>query len=45
MNGLFFDLFTDGLPSGRILTIDYLIVDQQTEYIVEDKNVRFSVGE
>ena len=44
-NGLFFDLFTDGLPSGKILTIDYLIVDQQTEYIVEDKNVRFSVGE
>jgi hypothetical protein len=41
--GLFFDLYTDGLPKGKLLTIDYLIVDRGSEYIVEDKNVRFTV--
>lgn len=42
--GLFFDLYTDGLPKGRLLTIDYLVIDRDSEYIVEDKNVRFTVG-
>jgi hypothetical protein len=42
-NGMFFDMYTDGLPRGRMMTIDYLIVDQGTEYIVEDKNVKFRV--
>lgn len=41
--GLFFDFYTDGLPSGKILTFDYLIIDRGSEYIVEDKNVRFTV--
>lgn len=41
--GLFFDLYTDGMPSGKLLTIDYLVVDRGSEYIVEDKNVRFTV--
>lgn len=43
--GLFFDLYTDGLPSGRLLTFDYLVVDRGQEYVVEDKNVKFTVGE
>jgi hypothetical protein len=43
-SGLFFDLYTDGLPAGKLMTIDYLVVDRQTEYIVEDKNVKFTVG-
>ena len=42
-NGMFFDMYTDGLPRGRMMTIDYLIVYQGTEYIVEDKNVKFRV--
>jgi len=42
-SGLFFDLHTDGLPKGRLLTIDYLVIDRGSEYIVEDKNVRFTV--
>lgn len=42
-NGMFFDMYTDGLPRGRMMTIDYLVVDQGTEYIVEDKNVKFRV--
>ena len=41
--GMFFDLCTDGLPKGRLLTIDYLVVDKGSEYIVEDKNTRFIV--
>jgi hypothetical protein len=41
--GLFFDLYTDGLPKGRLLTIDYLIIDRGSEYIVDDKNARFIV--
>ena len=41
--GLFFDMFTDGLPRGRLMTFDYLIVDRGSEYIVEDKNVKFKV--
>lgn len=41
--GMFFDMYTDGLPRGRLLTIDYLIVDRGSEYIVEDKNTRFIV--
>jgi hypothetical protein len=40
---MFFDMYTDGLPRGRMMTIDYLVVDQGTEYIVEDKNVKFRV--
>jgi hypothetical protein len=42
-DGMFFDLYTDGLPKGRLLTIDYLIIDRSSEYIVEDKNARFIV--
>lgn len=42
-NGLFFDLYTDGMPGGRLLTLDYLVIDRGSEYIVEDKNVRFTV--
>jgi hypothetical protein len=41
--GMFFDLYTDGLPRGRLLTLDYLVIDRGSEYIVEDKNVRFTV--
>jgi len=41
--GLFFDFYTDGLPVGKLLTFDYLVVDRGSEYIVEDKNVRFAV--
>jgi hypothetical protein len=41
--GMFFDLHTDGLPRGRLLTLDYLVIDRGSEYIVEDKNVRFTV--
>jgi hypothetical protein len=41
--GLFFDFYTDGLPVGKLLTFDYLVVDRSSEYIVEDKNVRFTV--
>jgi hypothetical protein len=44
-DGLFFDIFTDGLPEGKTLTIDYLVVDRGAEYIIEDKNARFSVGD
>jgi len=43
-NGLFFDLYTDGLPPGKLMTVDYLVVDRQLEYIVEDKSVQFTVG-
>jgi len=43
-SGLFFDLYTDGLPAGKLMTVDYLVIDQGSEYIVEDKNVRFTVG-
>jgi len=42
-SGMFFDLFTDGLPSGRLLTIQYLVVDLGSEYIVDDKNAKFIV--
>lgn len=42
-SGLFFDFYTDGLPSGKLLTFDYLVIDRESEYIVEDKNVRFTV--
>ena len=41
--GLFFDFYADGLPSGRLLTIDYLIIDRSSEYLIEDRNVRFTV--
>jgi hypothetical protein len=41
--GLFFNLYTDGLPKGKLLTIDYLVVDRGSEYIVNDKNARFVV--
>ncbi len=41
--GLFFDLYTDGLPKGRLLTIDYFVIDKGTQYIVEDKNTKFIV--
>lgn len=43
VDGMFFDLYTDGLPKGRLLTIDYLVIDRDSEYIVEDKNTRFIV--
>ena len=43
IDGLFFDFYTDGLPSGRLFTMDYLIVDRGSEYIIEDRNVRFTV--
>lgn len=42
-DGLFFDLYTDGLPSGRLLTLDYLVIDRGSEYIIEDKNAKFTV--
>lgn len=42
-SGMFFDLFTDGLPSGRSLTIQYLVIDLESEYIVDDKNAKFIV--
>lgn len=41
--GMFFNFYTDGLPEGRLLTIDYLILDKGNEYIIEDKNVKFTV--
>jgi len=41
--GMFFDLFTDGLPRGRLLTIQYLVIDLESEYIVDDKNAKFIV--
>lgn len=41
--GMFFDMFTDGLPSGRLLTIQYLVIDLGSEYIVDDKNAKFIV--
>jgi hypothetical protein len=41
--GLFFNLYTDGLPRGKLLTIDYLVIDRGSEYIVNDKNARFVV--
>ena len=41
--GLFFDLYTDNLPRGKLLTLDYFVIDKGSEYIVEDKNARFTV--
>lgn len=41
--GMFFDMFTDGLPSGKLLTIQYLVIDLGSEYIVDDKNAKFIV--
>jgi hypothetical protein len=41
--GLFFSLYTDGLPREKLLTIDYLIIDRGSEYIVNDKNAKFIV--
>ena len=43
-NGMFFNFLTDGLPEGKLLTIDYLVIDRGNEYIVEDKNTKFTVG-
>jgi len=43
-DGLFFDLYTDGLPKGRLLTLDYNVIDRGAEYVVEDKSVKFTVG-
>ena len=42
-NGMFFDLYTYGFPVGRMMSFDYLIVDRDSEYVLEDKNVRFIV--
>ena len=42
-DNLFFDLHTDGLPQGKILTFDYLVIDRGVEHIIEDKNVKFKV--
>lgn len=42
-NGMFFDLYTDGLPQGRLFTFKYLVIDGGSEYLVEDKNVKFTV--
>lgn len=41
--GLFFDFYTDGLPSGKLLTFDYFVIDKGSEYIVEDKGAKFIV--
>ena len=43
VDNLFFDLYTDGLPQGKLLTFDYLVIDRGVESIVEDKNVKFKV--
>lgn len=42
-NGMFFDLYTFGFPSGRLMSFEYLVIDRDSEYVVEDKNVKFVV--
>lgn len=42
-DGMFFDLYTDGLPSGKLFSLRYLVVDGDTEYTVDDRNVKFIV--
>lgn len=40
---LFFDLCTDGLPQGKILTFEYLVIDRGVEHLIDDKNAKFKV--
>lgn len=42
-DSLYFDLYTDGLPQGKILTFEYLVIDRGSEQIIEDKNAKFKV--
>jgi hypothetical protein len=41
--GPFFDFYSDGLPSGKLLTFNYFVVDRGSEYVVEDKDAKFIV--
>jgi len=43
--GLFFNMSTDGLPSGKLFTIDYLVNDRGTERIVRDQGFKFRIEE
>ena len=41
--GMFFELYMNNLPPGRTYTIDYLVTDLGTEFIVEDNGIQFRV--
>jgi len=43
--GLFFNMSTDGLPSGKLFTVDYLVNDRGTERIVRDQGFKFRIEE
>ncbi len=43
--GLFFNMLTDGLPTGKLLTVDYLVNDLGYEKIVNDTGFRFKIEE
>jgi len=42
-NGMYFDMHTHGFPTGRLLTIDYLVNDRGSDYVIEDKSAKFIV--
>ena len=42
-DGMFFELYMNNLPPGRTYTIDYLVTDLGTEFIVEDRGIQFRV--
>lgn len=43
--GLFFNMSTDGLPSGKLFTVDYLVDDRGTERVVRDQGFKFRIEE
>ncbi|MBK23606.1 MAG: hypothetical protein CME70_06325 [Halobacteriovorax sp.] len=43
VDGMFFDFYMSALPSGRSYTVDYLVLDRDVEYIIEDSGAQFRV--
>jgi len=41
--GLFFNMRVDGLPSGKLFVVDYLVDDRGTEKVIRDQGFKFKV--
>jgi hypothetical protein len=42
-DGMFFELYMNNLPPGRVYTLDYLVTDEGIEFVMEDKGIQFRV--
>ena len=44
-SGMFFNMRVDGLPTGKLFVVDYLVEDRGSERVVNDRGFKFKVEE